>query len=115
MRFRFTIRHLLWLTALVALGLAWWAWEKKWIIDRHTAMNAPRKGYLDVTPHVFLHWWKDGNVVPWHLSLFGERKGYSKIQLGRDIDTPADEERQAIAKMQSLFPEAEVYVILPAW
>ena len=26
-----------------------------------------------------------------------------------------DEERQAIAKMQSLFPEAEVYVILPAW
>jgi hypothetical protein len=77
-------------------------------------MNAPRSGYLNVTTHVFLYWWKAGDA-PWHLRLLGEHKGYSKIQLGRDKDTALEEQEQAIAKMQSLFPEAEVYVIDPPW
>lgn len=38
MRFRFTLRDLLWLTALLAMGFGWWA-DRRTIIAKHEAVE----------------------------------------------------------------------------
>ena len=114
MKLRFTIRDLFWLIVAVALAVAWWTWENKWINDRHAAMFTNRESYAQVTTNVFVNWWEQGSA-PWYLRLLGERSGFKKIQLGASKDTPQDEQKEAISKMRSLFPEAEVYIIDPPW
>jgi hypothetical protein len=49
MRFRFTIRDLLWLTALVALGLGWWV-DRSQLRSRLTV--AEDANYLENESHL---------------------------------------------------------------
>jgi hypothetical protein len=39
MRFRFTIRDLLWLMALVAMGLGWWAYSQRATTARYEVLE----------------------------------------------------------------------------
>jgi hypothetical protein len=56
MRFRFTIRDLLWLTALVALAVAWWvdkARTERRFAEQHKLMM-PYRIYADDDGRVFI-------------------------------------------------------------
>jgi hypothetical protein len=58
MRFRFTIRDLLWLTALVAMGIAWWLdySDRKWIIAKDRNFEAACKAKVK---------WAEDRVEMW--------------------------------------------------
>ena len=43
MRFRFSIRDLLWLTALVAVLVAWWL-DHQWMLSRDRVVETGRQG-----------------------------------------------------------------------
>ena len=52
MRFRFTIRDLLWLTAVVAMGVAWWIDHRKLVGNPQTVKYQLNVADADTVAHV---------------------------------------------------------------
>jgi len=109
MRLRFTIRDLLWLTALIAVllvvALAWRTTAKAWIKERHEALEwATDPHNTDGMILAFIS--QDTHSLPWGLRIWGEDSAVNGFLI--DLDKASAKDKLRINQLRSLFPEAAV-------
>jgi hypothetical protein len=106
--FRFSLRTLFVLVAIIGVPLGWGAYQLNWIWQRHTALiwvttQAEHWHEVPVSQRAWL-----GTPAPRSLRIFGE-VGAEQISVVVDADQ-VDEKQQSLER---LFPEAKILVMTP--
>ena len=109
--FRFSLRTMFVLLLVLSIPLAWLGVHVKWISDRNDAQFWLRREWsgesdpraIAMSPHRTAWLTCD---APWGLRLLGET-GLQRIELG----SPKPESPYTIARLEALFPEAELVVV----
>jgi hypothetical protein len=104
-RFRFGLKGLFVLVALVACVLGWRAWCLNWVSQRHEVLNARAWEYVTGEGH------PTRNIyAPWPLRIFGET-GVEKLVVAfesKTLDASLTVDQQTeLDRIRRLFPETE--------
>ena len=103
-RIRFTLRDLFWLTAVVAVllawGLDWRAATKTWVKERHDALEWA-KGPHNPDGMILAFFSQDAQSLPWSLRVWGEDSVVNGFLIDLDKASAADKLR--IDQLRFLF------------
>ena len=97
--FRFSLRTLFVLVAIVSVPLGWVAYQYKWISDRHEALQWVVNGQCCA-------WVLSPSEIPWRLRLFGESQSANCIDVIEELVKP--DEKFRIQQLKDLFPETSI-------
>jgi hypothetical protein len=98
--FRFSLRTLFLLVALIAAPLAWLGVQLKWIHDRHEAA-AWASDHQSAGPFP-----QKTTPAPWSIRILGESDGLRSM----DVCAFTPEDREQVAKLERLFPERKISI-----
>ena len=111
--FKFSIRTVLIVVAVLGIAMGWTRLQYKRIAERKQFLSWLTAGYAEYNSQVghYGHYYLNGRdnraPAPWNLRLFGEL-GVSEIMIYRPSQTTYPEEQ-----IRKLFPEADLIILRP--